>query len=86
MLNGSVFNDIKLTKIYYMTNQSKNPIFWFVIVLFFGGMVVGGIGWSLNESTIASNAKWGWIRWAGVAMIVVGALGFFTIGKRKSIK
>lgn len=68
-----------------MSNQLKNPIFWFVVVLFFGGIIVGGIGWNLNESTIAANAKWGWIRWVGVAMIVAGAIGFFTKGNRKRI-
>lgn len=67
-----------------MTNQFKNPIFWFVIVLFFGGIVVGAIGWNLNESTIAAHAKWGWLRWVGVTMIIAGALGFFSASNTKS--
>lgn len=61
----------------------KNPIFWGA-VLFLGGMVVGGIGWDKYDSTLESRAHGSISLIAiGVAMIITGALIFFTKGNKR---
>lgn len=64
--------------------EKKNPIAYFV-VSFFLGMVIGFIGWQMNESTKLSTANVGvWLKWIGIIMIVAGIIGMFAYkGKRK---
>lgn len=62
--------------------EKKNPIAYFVIA-FFLGMVIGFIGWQMNESTKLSTANVGvWLKWIGIIMIVGGLIGMFTYKKK----
>jgi protein-S-isoprenylcysteine O-methyltransferase Ste14 len=62
--------------------EKKNPIAYFV-VSFFLGMVIGFIGWQMNESTKLSTANAGvWVKWIGIILIAVGLIGFFTYKKK----
>lgn len=65
--------------------EKKNPMAYF-IASFFLGMVIGFIGWQMNESTKLSTANVGvWLKWLGIILIVVGALGMFLYkGKPKA--
>lgn len=57
--------------------EKKNPMAYF-IVSFFLGMIIGFIGWQMNESTKMSTANVGvWLKWVGIVLIVGGALGMF---------
>lgn len=62
--------------------EKKNPIAYFVVA-FFLGMVIGFIGWQMNESTKLSTANVGvWLKWLGIIMIVGGLIGMFTYRKK----
>lgn len=62
--------------------EKKNPIAYF-IVAFFLGLVIGFIGWQMNESTKLSTANVGvWIKWIGIVLIVGGLIGMFTYKKK----
>jgi hypothetical protein len=62
--------------------EKKNPMFYFV-VSFLLGMVIGGAGWALNESTKMSHAKWGVpVIVVGCLMIAVGLIGMFFYKKK----
>lgn len=62
--------------------EKKNPIAYF-IASFFLGMVIGFIGWQMNESTKLSTANVGvWLKWIGIIMIVGGLIGMFTYKKK----
>jgi hypothetical protein len=67
-----------------MTNQLKNPFFWYVI-LFAGGMVIGALGW-IKEDCIGPNC-WkgsGFIKWTGIIAGVIGLIAMATTwGKKK---
>jgi predicted phage tail protein len=70
-------------KIYSMTNQSKNPIFWSAVA-FLGGIIIAAWGWDKNESTIASRTTFSVpMMVIGVTMIVGGLIGFFKFGSKK---
>lgn len=62
--------------------EKKNPIAYFVVA-FFLGMVIGFIGWQMNESTKLSTANVGvWLKWIGIILIVGGLIGMFTYRKK----
>lgn len=62
--------------------EKKNPLAYF-IASFFLGMVIGFIGWQMNESTKMSVAKYAVpIIVIGVLMIGVGIYGMFTYKKK----
>jgi hypothetical protein len=66
-----------------MTNQLKNPFFWYVI-LFAGGMAIGAWGW-IKEDCIGPNC-WvgsGFIKWTGIIMIIAGIIGMATSWRKK---
>lgn len=66
--------------------EKKNPLAYF-IVAFFLGMVIGFIGWLMNESTKMSTANVGvWLKWIGIIMLVGGLIGmiFYRKGKKKT--
>lgn len=57
-----------------MTNQLKNPNFW-ALVLFAGGMIIGGWGWDKYESTLPERTQGSvFMMVAGGVMIVAGLL------------
>jgi hypothetical protein len=61
--------------------EKKNPMAYF-IVAFFLGLVIGFIGWQMNESTKMSTANVGvWVKWIGIIMIVGGLIGMFAYKK-----
>ena len=63
--------------------EKKNPMAYF-IVAFFLGMVIGFIGWLMNESTKMSVANFGVpLIVVGVVMIIIGLLGMFFYKKGK---
>lgn len=62
--------------------EKKNPTFYFVLS-FALGMVIGGAGWLLNESTKTAHAKFGVpIIVTGCVMMAVGLYGFFFYKKK----
>jgi hypothetical protein len=68
-----------------MANKSKiNPVA-VCAILFAAGMGLAAWGWDKNESTIAARTHGavGMII-VGCVMVVVGLIGFFTVGNRKS--
>lgn len=61
----------------------KNSIVWGVL-FFFGGMVVGGLGWDKYESTEAARSQGSVIMIViGVAMILIGLSIFRIKGNKK---
>lgn len=59
-----------------MSNQLKNPIFKYLIILIIG-VGLGVWGW-IKEDCIGTNC-WvgsGFIKWSGVALIVIGLAGW----------
>jgi hypothetical protein len=62
--------------------EKKNPMAYF-IVSFFLGLVIGFIGWQMNESTKMSTANVGvWVKWIGIILIVGGVIGMFAYKKK----
>lgn len=65
--------------------EKKNPIAYFVVA-FFLGMVIGFIGWQMNESTKLSTANVGvWLKWLGIVLIAGGLIGMFTYRKKRKL-
>lgn len=68
-----------------MTNQLKNPFFWYV-VLFAGGMAIGAWG-LIREDCIGGPNCWvgsGFLKVTGIIMIGLGLVGMATSwGKKK---
>lgn len=67
-----------------MTNQSKNPIFWGLVV-FVAGMGLGAWG-LIKEECIGSNC-WigsGFLKWAGGILIITGLVGLAIFGGGKT--
>lgn len=66
-----------------MTNQSKNPVFWSIIILLVGI----GLGiWGMIKADCIGPNCWvgsGFLEWTGGIMIVAGLIGCFTLGNRK---
>lgn len=66
--------------------EKKNPIAYF-IVAFFLGMVIGFVGWQMNESTKMSTANVGvWVKWIGIILTVGGLIGMFTYKRNRAGK
>jgi hypothetical protein len=62
--------------------EKKNPLAYY-IVSFFLGMVIGFIGWQMNESTSMSTARFGVpVIILGAIMIAAGLIGMFTYKKK----
>jgi hypothetical protein len=62
--------------------EKKNPTAYFVVA-FFLGLVIGFIGWQMNESTKMSTANVGvWVKWIGIIMIAGGLGGMFFYRKK----
>jgi TRAP-type C4-dicarboxylate transport system permease small subunit len=82
MLNGSVFNELKVTKIFYMTTQKKTNVPLLICIISFAlGMIIGAWGWDKHESTIAARTVGSvFMMWTGGIMIVGGLLGMLLIG------
>lgn len=66
-----------------MTNQSKNPVFWSLMVLLLG---IGLGVWGMIKADCSGPNCWvgsGFLEWTGGILIVAGIAGFFTLGNRK---
>lgn len=60
----------------------KNPLFY-AVILFAGGMLIGGWGWDKNESTMPERTHGAVVMIvAGCAMIVAGLIIMFTYGAK----
>jgi hypothetical protein len=64
-------------------SEMKNPIFWLFIVCFCGGIALAITGWLRYEAIEVKKFTVPQMIIGGV-MIVAGAVGFFTVGNRKS--
>ncbi len=67
-----------------MTNQLKNPFFWYV-VLFIAGMGIGAWG-MIREDCIGGPNCWvgsGFLEWTGGIMLVGGIIGMSTSWRKK---
>lgn len=66
-----------------MTNQTKNPIFWSVLILVLGM----GVGiWGLIKADCIGTNCWvgsGFLKWTGGILIVAGAIGIFGFGNNR---
>lgn len=65
--------------------EKKNPLFYFIVVCFLGGMILAGWGWDKNESTIIERTHGAVpMMIVGGSMILVGLIGmFYYKAKRK---
>lgn len=64
--------------------EKKNPLFYFIVVLFLGGMIMLAWGHDKNESTSLVRSRFSVpIMILGGVMIVGGFVGMFTYKKGK---
>lgn len=63
-----------------MTNQSKNPLFWSIVIFLLGI----GLGiWGMIKADCIGTNCWigsGFLKWSGGILIVAGLLGMLLIG------
>lgn len=71
----------KLTKINYMSNQSKNPVFWCLVAVVLGaGLLIWG---AIKGDCIGGPGCWagsGFLKWTGGIIGAAGLGGFFLFG------
>lgn len=63
--------------------EKKNPLFYFIVVLFLGGMILAAWGWDKNESTMIERSRGAVpMMVIGGLMIIGGFIGMFTYKKK----
>lgn len=67
-----------------MSNQTRNPIFWCLIIFLLGGAL---LIWGAIKGDCSGPNCWvgnGFLMWAGGILGVAGLVGWFIFGNRKS--